>query len=259
VSSYNLDLATKPDYYLSSLQHALNIGYLPDLNLKNGQVIPSQQFYQAAEKNIKNLASIYQANKSVIDNLEEKSEQASYINLINEQKKLYDVLAKYNPVLSSLTKEQEKEIEKIQSSINSYQESINNLNQKAFENLSLSKEERNKKQEEKVYEGTSSQFTNEFINKIVSPDQIRYFQKNLEDRYTYAPTERMKQLVSNISDKLTERLNYITNKPTSELIQETKPIVKEKPVEEVQKMETKEKSIFEQTKEKINSLSKEGS
>lgn len=211
VPSYQLQIAKNPELYLSSLQYELGKGRIPEINAKNGTILSSEEMYQSSVKEINKLSELYSTNKAIINNLDNDAQQAQYLYLVREKAKLTEDLAKYPAQLATIKKDGVSLLEKYEEASTKLDNQLDKLNEIAFTNISLSPEERQKKQEKILISNTTSKFTDEFISKLTSPELIELYKGNIASRYEYLPTEAVKNAIAPILQKLDVQLNNIIN------------------------------------------------
>lgn len=192
--------------------------------------------YDRASKEVQRIKALTEANSQIINNLSDKAEQADYINTLVGHNQLAENMASsanavslnttpqgvtVSPFLTQipeyigtgrnkkLNTEKRTNAELYAIELEKFQEHINSYIKKAYENASLSKEERLQRQEAQILEATRKKFTNEFIENLWDERQVRFHQSDLIGRSVYMPTEKVESLVNELNTKLEAKIEEL--------------------------------------------------
>lgn len=209
--SYQLDIATNPELYLEYLEHAKKLQAIPELPLKDGSIVSSELLYEKSKQEIAKLGGIYNANKAVIDNLEEPAERASLVGLLRSQSAIVDQMAKYSGIA---TTSDIPELTKLQDSLDKVQERIESYTKIALENIGLSQSQRNKRIAGRMTAEVQSKFTDDYINSIDNRQVLNYFKNNLSQRKDYANDKTFSDVADVVISKLEGRLQFLLEEDT---------------------------------------------
>lgn len=216
-----------PGFRLAIANNADMYQQMLDYDFVGNKISKAQ--YERASKEIQRIKDLGQANSQVLNNLDDKVERADYINTLVGQSKLAEHMASsasavslnntkegitVSPFLTQvpeyigtgknkrLNTEKRTNAELYAIELEKYQEHINKYTKKAYDNASLSKEERLERQESQILKATKDKFTDDFIDNLWDERQVRFHQSDLVGRAVYMPTEKVQALVKDINAKL---------------------------------------------------------
>ena len=199
LNSAKFQVAENSEVYLSKLEE----------DFKNKTFTKAQ--YEAGKKKIEQLSSIYQTNKTVLDNLEDE-EQIDF--LINSEKA--EEISKLIPTLKDEKLEEKvEELEKVQLKILAY-------TKKALENNAKTPLEKQESVQKQLIDNLDSFYNDEFISKVKEED-VQQITQDLFKKIFFLPTDKVKEKVDEILSKIgtslkerqkQEKAGVLPTKPT---------------------------------------------
>ena len=194
-------------------------------NLKKGLI--TKEFYETGKKEVETINGLYEANKLKIDNTEEE-QRPTYLNLLYEQKQISD------KILSTTSDE---ESEKLGKELEDVSKKLQYFDSEALDNIRATPIQKNQKIEKRHIDNLKQFASEEELNSATIED-----------------LNSAKSILSNVvSNPFSEK---VKTEAENQLVKIDEKIVKLQE-QKLKGQEVPKKSVIEQEKENINTLSKE--
>jgi hypothetical protein len=194
-------------------------------NLKKGLI--TKEFYETGKKEVETINGLYEANKLKIDNTEEE-QRPTYLNLLYEQKQISD------KILSTTSDE---ESEKLGKELEDVSKKLQYFDSEALDNIRATPIQKNQKIEKRHIDNLKQFASEEELNSATIED-LNSAKSILSNVVSNPFSEKVKTEAENQLVKIDEKIVQLQEQKLKE-------------------QEVPKKSVIEQEKENINTLSKE--